>query len=376
MLAETQVYLFGASGHHNYGDDLIAQEWVRFYNGTAAAAPFVETFQPTLLSLATAGEGLLCRPTYLLLRACDGCKATSVRSAIESGLKFPDADISDQAIFAMLERLVSGIKLFHVHGGGFLNGLWPHTAFALGALVALKRRQGARLVATGLGLGPLSPDDAAAFAEIFREFDMVEVRDAYSWTALGRSQEVILGSDDTFLIPQVDTAPAGPKRLHLSIFEGEGIDGEDLANQIVDYAATDETLSKVVIYEYAEADRQLRKRLEDRLSVPLTVRDYASLWERGMDTSPGDVGIASRFHAHLLLARRGVRGRYVSSMRGYYDLKHEGLAEIGTGWTFLDRHEPLGFNGLNAPAIDEVRMHAQKRERAAEILALAKIGRG
>ena len=51
--------------------------------------------------------------------------------------------------------------------------------------------------------------------------------------------------------------------------------------------------------------------------------------------------VTSRFHIHLLAAAAGARGIAVGVKKGYYDVKHESVAALGSGWSLaLDSDAP------------------------------------
>ena len=59
-----------------------------------------------------------------------------------------------------LAGIISGLEVYHLHGGGYLNNRWPTHGFMVGLGLAATELTGCRLVATGLGLGPLEAPEA------------------------------------------------------------------------------------------------------------------------------------------------------------------------------------------------------------------------
>ena len=116
-------------------------------------------------------------------------------------------------------------RLLHLHGGGYVNTIWPKNAFLLGFAAATKRRYGCRLVGTGLGLLPAAPVPELyqpLLAEALEAFDLLEVRDRWALrlaaAALGRAAHLMLGLDDSYLLRREPPAAPGPRTLHLSWF--------------------------------------------------------------------------------------------------------------------------------------------------------------
>ena len=112
----------------------------------------------------------------------------------------------------------------HLHGGGFVNTIWPQNAFLLGFAAAVKERYGCRVVGTGLGLMPApEPGEAhsAGLRAAVEAFDLLELRDRWSYDYLRRhsaSPRILLGLDDTYLLPRQRQPAPGPRTLHLSYF--------------------------------------------------------------------------------------------------------------------------------------------------------------
>ena len=60
---------------------------------------------------------------------------------------------------------------------------------------------------------------------------------------------------------------------------------------------------------------------------------FMRIWEEGFPAYEGQTWLTSRFHFHLLAAATGARGTVIDARPGYYDVKHNLLGELGTGWS-------------------------------------------
>lgn len=81
----------------------------------------------------------------------------------------------------------------HLLGGGYISGIWPnHVGLVAGSLAAAKRN-GCRLIASGLGLMPL-PENAMQLCDGLSDFNRLSVRDKPSAEAVG----IDVGLDDVF----------------------------------------------------------------------------------------------------------------------------------------------------------------------------------
>jgi hypothetical protein len=78
--------------------------------------------------------------------------------------------------------------------------------------------------------------------------------------------------------------------------------------------------------------------------------------------------VTSRFHFHLLAASAGARGIAVGMKKGYYDVKHESLVSLGSGWSLA-----LGGPGPvdSAPDSGDAGILSQRGSLRDELPALA-----
>ena len=81
-------------------------------------------------------------------------------------------------------------------------------------------------------------------------------------------------------------------------------------------------------------DRRVFDVLADRLPGA-RFYPFVELWEQGLPARPGQRWLSTRFHPHLMAAAAGSWGVAVPVRAGYYDVMHEALLALGTGWATL-----------------------------------------
>ena len=59
---------------------------------------------------------------------------------------------------------------------------------------------------------------------------------------------------------------------------------------------------------------------------------FVHVWTHGLPLSARQTWVTSRFHLHLLAAAAGARGIAVGMKKGYYDVKHQSVTALGSGW--------------------------------------------
>lgn len=360
------IYLVGSSGHPNFGDEFIAAAWLKYL---AVARPdadvWLDSPQPGMAQVLFEGMHPRLRVTNTLWRLVhDNAEfpaevaAKNIRERV-AGFGTPAYDLG------ILKLREAGS--LHLIGGGYVNGTWPHHAGLVVGMRAVSELTGAKLYATGQGLMPaLAP--APAETPLFRGFDHVNVRDQASADAHGLE----LGLDDAFLgitgeIGRND-APAG---LYVCIQSDMADPGRfqaavELARTEVEAARRRGTKAY-----YVEAipgvDHAAYERMADL--IPETrFMPFSQVWTHGLPLSAQQTWVTSRFHIHLLAAAAGARGIAVGVKEGYYDVKHESVAALGSGWSLaLDSAAPAMPQQPGSLRDDLPALTARKREEAGTI---------
>ncbi|NUU30551.1 polysaccharide pyruvyl transferase family protein [Arthrobacter sp. C9C5] len=325
------IYLVGTSGHPNFGDEFIAAAWLKHL---AAARPDADVWldcpQPGMAQVLFEGLHPRLRITNTLWRLVHengelpaDVAAKNIRERV-TGFGTPAYDLG---ILKMREA-----ESLHLIGGGYVNDTWPHHAGLLVGMRAVSELTGARLFATGQGLMP-AVDPLPGETPLFQRFEYARARDVPSAAAHGLE----LGLDDAFLgiAGEIgrNEAPAG---LYVCI-------QSDMADPGRFQAAVELARSEIQLASrrgikayYVEAipgvDHAAYERMADLIPESRFV-PFARVWTDGLPLSAEQTWVTTRFHLHLLAAAAGARGIAVGVKKGYYDVKHESLTSLGSGWS-------------------------------------------
>lgn len=325
------ILLVGGGGIPNYGDELIINNWLRWYGEVGEGAMNrvrVEGYSARVLRstfssrFPEVGWGHIVRNARLRYRDA------GFWGALDGGLKAGEA--SDRSVRAAKD-IADAASIFHVHGGGYINGKWPTHAFVLGIAASAAKSAGTRAVATGLGLRPVpEPDDLerAILDEVVGCFSLLEVRDKWSYDFLIRNvapsnhSKIILGLDDAFLQP-VLAERRDTRTLHLALRADAAGDSiiERLDNDFVG------SFDRHQFWVCKPADAAAFAKLAEKFRF-FELAGTTQLVEN-LHLSSQDILITERFHPHLQAARAGAGGVYWSGS-DYYDTKHGSLVELGS----------------------------------------------
>ncbi len=193
------IYLVAASGHPNYGDELIAATWLkRLARLLPGSEVWVDCSNPGGSAVLLGDLHPRVRFTDTFWRLCweaPSQEPWEVATFVQRAVKDP----------GVAPRWLAGIELaaqmdvVHVVGGGFINGLWPRHVGLLAASVAAAGRSGGRAVMTGQSLWPVAHGAETLVRELAAQFDLVDVRDQRSAQLLSTVGAVSLTGDDMFL---------------------------------------------------------------------------------------------------------------------------------------------------------------------------------
>ncbi|MGO1406614.1 polysaccharide pyruvyl transferase family protein [Agrococcus casei] len=368
--SEQTVLIVGGGGVPNYGDELILESWLRWY-----------TRQSGVPTPRVRIEGGHHRVLYSLFGdRYPGVKFSSHvrRARIRQDPEFFDSVREGYEFLSQPENrdhplagIISGLEVYHLHGGGYLNNRWPTHGFMVGLGLAAKELTGCRLVATGLGLGPLEAPEAddTLSRRAFGQFDLFEVRDDWSHDFLLQNElhsSPARGLDDVFM-QRVQAQPSSHKTLHLSLradAAGYGVVDAVSAGFVGDF-------NRHVFWTGTSRDLLAFERLSQRFPFfePKSVHQLMT----GFPSGPGDYMVTQRFHPHLIGARAGMQGMY-SSGSDYYDVKHGSVVQLGSPFVALDHdllQKPRATGGSNVLAGRDAALVNQKRSLVAEIAPAA-----
>ena len=359
-------YLIAEPGYPNYGDELIAAEWLKYLAQRHPESPVVvDCARPG--PAATILQGIHPRASFTdTLRRLGTENPFPYEGPIDDIAGFVGDALENDGLpprYAMGIRLLQHrVRGIHMLGGGYMRGDWTCNLSRL-AVGPFAKRHGIPAIATGLGLMPLDGESLEFARHSVAMFDRFTVRDERTLGALngGESDAIIaeLAPDDCFVnglkdcYMQDDALPgimmcvqsdfvADSERLHAyatSILETWGIGLHDSIGVVECNPLIDRP-----IYDYLIAHGYDRVRF-----FPL-----AEILERGFPAREGQRWISTRYHPHILAAAKGCAGSFISVDAGYYDVKHAAVLRMGSHWTKATLGEPAprpgdGFTDPNLP---------------------------
>jgi hypothetical protein len=331
------LYLVGEPGLPNYGDDLIASQWLRYYRRhqptrpiavdameAGRAASYLWRFHPRVFvtdTLARIASGRQFWPP-----TNEAYEAQWILNDLNSSARRPEFS-------AGLNFLHHAVDAVHVMGGGYISGEFPGT---LGRALILPwaRGRGLPAVATGLGVTPVRDAQARLLQEALSG-PRVAVRDAPSQALL---PEATLLPDDVFvngLAGVYRRPPAGVKYWVAIQADMWTEEPEELFAHVV---------AVLTRWGARRGDRigvvECFPRVDGAVAQALEAAGFATaffpildLLLKGFPAGEGQVWLSTRYHAHLLAAFAGARGAFLTVDEGYYSPKHEVVRRLGSGWT-------------------------------------------
>lgn len=373
-----KVVLIGGAGWPNYGDELIVSAWKKFLVGHNVADEIF--FYEGNARIAKSLHGSKSRKNKIYFR--DDIERLSQNvggldfwNQVIRGYRFIDKDG-----FNLYENIdFSAFKdasCVHLHGGGYLNDLWPQRGFYLGFVAALNKHYGIRIAATGIGLGPVNAIPKSlekVIEEIFSRFHIFELRDVDSFRKLKKqfsSSNIVYGLDDCFLqgIDQFVKKDLEPKKkLFLSFIE---YNVRKISDEFwKDLNSRSKDFDEVVFFESSpDQDRKVVEVIGDKLSVD-RVQSVKDSLSSGVLMGENDKVLCSRFHVHYVCARFGVKGFYSQDSK-YYDVKHQSIIDRGSDFLYSDFSSPIDefpINKKSLMTLHEKSLVEQKR-RVAEYI--------
>ena len=362
------IYLVGSGGNPNYGDELIVASWLRLLASVRPQAKvWLDCPEPGTAGSLFADIHPRFRATNTLWRSCVEAPDQSAQGVwyyVENVVAHGGAPMYDVGLITLGQA-----DSLHLLGGGYVNGVWPDHVGLVSGMLAAARLKGCRLFGTGLGLLPL-PDNGTQLREAFSHFDSVSVRDSGSAAAIG----VGLGLDDAFLgLPyelarsRSPSVEARAKDVMLCI-QSDVTDEKTFTKLTQKLRAVVETaLVKGMTVGYVEAIPGSDRRMFDALDGLIPEENFVPfvhVWNDGLPVRPGQSWYTSRFHPHMVAAASGATGVAIGLLDEYYDIKHQSLVDLGTGWTYASASAddalpaPTGDAGFEAKALN---LAARKR---------------
>ncbi|MCW1249932.1 polysaccharide pyruvyl transferase family protein [Acaricomes phytoseiuli] len=353
------IYLISTAGFPNYGDELIARIWLKFLaENRPEEEVWLDCAEPGTASLLFQGVHPRAHFTNTVWRL--------IREAPVDSDELPDATYLQQTIENLdSPRIDAGLlKLreadsLHLLGGGYITDLWPKQHSILNVMTTVQAVTGARLYGTGLGLIPTAAPEK--IRPLVAKFDHFSVRDTQSAQALGLET----GLDDVFLgvSEELNRAPETDELADLVLcLQSDLADPEPLAHGLdIARAEIEKARQEGKTIRYIEAlpgsDWAAYDQLQDLLA-PEEFIPFLTIWREGFRFAPHQRWVTSRFHYHFLAAAAGVRGSVIEVNKGYYDVKHQSLLDLGSEWA-VNEDPPI-----TSDAPTEFRRRLQERTAA------------
>lgn len=374
-----KVYLISTAGYPNYGDEQIVRTWLKFFSKNRS------NVELTLDVPFPARAQFLFGDDFTNVKFVDTVW-NAIYKADHDGadLEHPEAVIAalsggDPRNQAGIDYLL-GSDSIHLLGGGYFDvtsETFKKTYLFFPLLKFVKEQNPKiKLLATGLGLTPITPEYQASLAQKYIPlFDYFGVRDARSAEITGATLEL----DDVFMAKkldaiQLDENPAHPDIL-LAIQPFVDDEHRDaFLNELIAYLQTEENAKKRIGVLEAMIEQDNWLFFSDyfdqypEIKARMTFFGFWDLWQKGLPYKEDQVWISTRYHFHVIGSLLGVKGTAVLVGGDYYENKHHSLNELGTGWQILD---PLDENitiqpGINSWKLMGIRQNAKTKIRMAK----------
>jgi hypothetical protein len=354
-----RIYLVASTGFPNYGDELIGAQWLRYL---ARTEPDAEVW---LDSPSPGNSQLLLGDLHPNVRFVD----TLFRLAWAAPTEEPDAvaEFAGHAVknpglvprFALGVELLQGADVFHLLGGGYVNGVWPRHLLLLAAGSELASSFGVRAAMTGAGLAPAAaaPD---LMGRLVDAYAIADVRDGASGEIAADGRVTVTGDDallehgdhlydgresrSVMVCAQSDHVDAGVEAVAqtvLGTLEKWGVDASQVG----------------FVETMPGEDRRVFELIEPALSG-IRFYPFVEVWRDGLPARRGQRWITTRYHVHLLAAAAHAWGVAVPVKPGYNDVEHESLVAAGSQWTIVApgdvATEVHGESGLRTARVEEM----------------------
>lgn len=373
------LYLVGAGGGPNFGDDLIGKIWVSF---------LAKRYPERTIWLDTRNAGITASffaefknvksvDTFWRLRDRAIKREGDFRDKVKyledkvKNLGTPQYDIA-------LTHIKNNVESIHFIGGGYVNKIWRNNLLLFELAVALKKQNHEiKLFGTGLGLTPVDANFKNEFLKIKPVFDYIEARDVDSSEELS----VTLGIDDVWMNfdesaflkrPVTKESEDVPEVMVLLQKDFNEDQVDKLFEKAVRMIKSLDNYSRDTVIGVAEAypsqDYWVLPRLKKVLPNPIKFYSFQHLWQEGFPAGENVTWITTRFHYHLIGSGYGSKGVVLGSGSKYYNVKHRSLLSAGTGWTLSGLDDALIQPTNNSEWEYNVKLLSERKVKLARLL--------
>jgi hypothetical protein len=332
------LYFIGGAGNGNFGDELIVSGWIDYLSEQNCKMDVI--FDENYVKISRRFFNSV-SPNITFSEDLSNLKRKGPKDFVGSlirGIRFYENGGFDRhPELIHLNDIFPRVKVLHLHGGGYINTIWPTNAFLLGFAAATKRRFGCKIVGTGLGILPAAKPPAehlAAFRDAIAAFDVLEVRDRWAFDYLKKisdSPRILSGLDDTYLLRRESGPTSRPRTLHYSFFSSA-----NNFDRLLSFAAGPEpkAFERIIFWSCTNQDAKCYEQIA--AVCPRTeLVSWEDLVHGPLPVGVGDFMITARFHPHLLAARYGAYGAFRKDS-GYYDVKHGSVVDLGSPFVPMD----------------------------------------
>jgi len=328
------VILAGGSGAPNYGDELILRNWLSYLADTH---PTYSVHIEGTSSKGLKATSSLYSDGYSystsLLSVANEKPNLGFFEHVKRGIRFIDHKVyRSHYLTKKISNQITQADVFHLHGGGYMNDMWPHFGFLFGVGVALNKCYGTKFVCTGLGVTPLSvetEDQKNILRTIMYSADVFGVRDPFGvdeltrMTGLSPFQDV----DDAFL-QKVKTRAYFPDKRVMHVVTYDWV--MKINNNLIELIKKEaKGHDQICIWECAPSHDRVAIQMLQGLPMPTELIRVGSLLDDGLPFSNNHSIFTSRFHPALQISRLG--GHVITNYNGdYYSDKHRSIECLGS----------------------------------------------
>lgn len=340
-------YLIAEPGYPNYGDELIAGEWL-----TLLGKYYPEI--PVVLDCARPGPAAVIlkdkHPHAIFtdtLRRLGTENPFPYDGPIDDIAHFVSEALNDDGIapnYASGIRLLQhGVRSIHMLGGGYMRGDWTCNLSRL-AVGPWAHSRNIPVAATGLGLMPITGSSLRFAQQSAKAFDAFTVRDVPTQVALqGDSADdaadtVKVAPDDCFVNGLSDcyASPEGLPDVMVCVqsdFVEEAAALFDQVRRTLEVWGVNKGDAVGVVECNPRIDYPILPYLEANGYSNLRFFPVIDLLEKGFPARAGQRWLSTRYHPHILAAAKGCSGSFISVDSSYYDVKHDAVLRMGSHWT-------------------------------------------
>lgn len=335
-------YLVCEPGYPNYGDELIAGEWLKYL---ARVHPDI----PVVVDCARPGPAsAILRLKHPHLTIVDTvARLTLENDFVKNGVaglpqiaEFVRKALDDESTAARyvagIHLLQYGVRSVHILGGGYLNARW-YANLARLELGAWGAERHIPVIMTGAGLMPLDDDVAAGYARrSVASFERCTLRDEQSYESV-RGANCELAPDDCFInglegcYSDDDNLPEIMVCVQSDLVDDRNALYSHVADVLHEWNV-DAELEIGVIECNPYVDYPILPYLQER-GYRCRFFPTSYLLDRGFPARPGQRWLSTRYHPHVLAAARGCSGAYIAVDDEYYGIKHHAVLRMGSHWS-------------------------------------------